>query len=121
MDPTKLLAQASKTYQVTGPGLAVTSGADATSKAERIISQSIGILTLVAFIFFAFQIIFAGYSFISNSGDAKSIETNRKKLTEGILGLTIVVIALGISALLATLMGIDGIFNLNGMLTQMGL
>jgi len=85
---------------------------DGVDQLDKIISTVIGVLTLVAFIFFVLQIIFAGYSFISGQGDEKKIESARKRLTDGILGITIVVVAFGITALLAKLMGIDGIFDL---------
>lgn len=73
---------------------------------ETTISSIIGILTIVAVIFFIIQIIFAGYAFISAQGDPKKIEAARKRLTDGILGITIVVVALGVGAFIATLLGI---------------
>ena len=79
---------------------------------DEIISMVIGVLTLVAFIYFVIQVILAGYAFISGQGDEKKIESARKRLTDGILGITIVVVAFGITALLAKLMGIDNIFDL---------
>lgn len=79
---------------------------------DEIISMVIGVLTLVAFIYFVIQIILAGYAFISGQGDEKKIESARKRLTDGILGITIVVVAFGITALLAKLMGTDNIFDL---------
>ena len=58
-----LYAQAA-TYQLTGPGVDPTGPPVVTM--ERIISVVIGVLSVVAFIFFAIQIIFAGYEFISS-------------------------------------------------------
>lgn len=83
---------------------------------ENLISQIIGVLTIVGAIFFIFQIIFAGYAMISSQGDPKKIEVARSRLTNGILGLTIVVVALGVGAFIATLLGIRDPLNIQNIL-----
>lgn len=98
-----LLAAAS--YTITGPGIAPTTP-EATL--ENIISTTVGVLTIVAVIFFAIQIIFAGYAFMSSEGDTKKMEESRKRLTEGVMGLFIVVIALGAASLIGRLTGLGG-------------
>lgn len=115
---TKLLAVK---YTIEGPGLNPTSGVEATTMMERFISQLIGVLTLSAVIFFVVQIILAGYGFISSHGDEKIMEQNRSKLTNGVLGLFIVIIALGLGSLLAKLLGINNPLDLNQMFKNMGL
>lgn len=96
-------------------------GTNPTAAGEKIISQVIAVLTVTALIYFVIQIIFAGYSFFTSEGDKNKLETSRKRLTEGVLGVFIVVIALGFGALLARLAGIPDIFDLNQMFTKMGL
>ena len=83
-------------YTLTGPGIVPTG--DSTSQLEKIISGAIGILTIIGFIYFAFQVIFAGYSFVSSQGDAAKLKSARDRLTNGILGIVVVVIAFGITA-----------------------
>jgi hypothetical protein len=109
-------------YTLTGPGIQPTN--DPAKQVEDILSNVIGFLTIVAVIFFVIQIILAGYGFISGQGDEKKIETSRKKLTDGILGLTIVVVAFGVGAFISTLLGLqttDGgsIFNLNSFINSL--
>ncbi len=101
-------------YQLEGPGIQVEPD-NSVSQLESIISNVIGVITIVAFIFFTFQIIFAGYAFISANGDEKKLETSRKKLTNGILGLTIVVVAYGLTAFIANLLGLDNVFSLQSL------
>jgi hypothetical protein len=96
-------------YTITGSGPVITG--DPASQLEKIIS-TIGALTIIAFIFFAFQIIFAGYSFLSSQGDAAKLKAARERLTQGILGIVIVVIAYGITAFLGKLLGLEYVFNL---------
>ncbi|MCX6726867.1 MAG: hypothetical protein NTY75_03570 [Candidatus Shapirobacteria bacterium] len=101
-----------------GPGIQPT--ANPVGVLETIISTIVGVLTIVAVIFFAIQIIFAGYSFISSEGDAKKMEEARKKLTEGVLGVFIVVIALGAAALIGRLTGLGGnVLDLQSLLSKL--
>lgn len=106
----QLLADA--TYKLTGPGIQVT---NATTQAEKIIGNIIGILTVFAVIWFVFQIMLAGYAFITTEGDEKKMEIARKRLTEGVIGLTLVVVALGFGSLIAKISGLGDVFNLTSM------
>ena len=90
-------------YQITGPG--ITPGTSPVATLEKIISSIIGVLTIVAVIFFAIQIIFAGYEFMTTEGDPKKMDSARKRLTDGVLGLFIVVVALGFASLIGRLTG----------------
>lgn len=92
---------------------------DGVGQLDKIISTVIGVLTLVAFIFFVIQIILAGYAFISGQGDEKKIESARKRLTDGVLGITIVVLAFGLSSLIAKLLGLDNVFDIKTIITNM--
>lgn len=102
----KLLA-----YTLEGPGIAVSDPNKSAPLAEKLISNVIGVLTLVAFIFFAIQIIFAGYGFLTAEGDKNKMETARKKLTDGALGIFVIVVALGFASLIASLLGIEKILD----------
>jgi hypothetical protein len=115
----KLIAD--KTFDaLQGPG--IQPEGNSATQLENILSTAIGFLTVVAVIFFVIQIIIAGYGFISGQGDEKKIEISRKKLTDGILGLTIVVVALGLGALISKLLGLgNNIFDLNSLLGTLGL
>lgn len=108
----KLLA-ALNIDQLIGPG--VQPGTSAISMLEKIISTVVGVLTIVAVIFFALQIIFAGYAFLSSDGDQKKMEEARKRITEGVLGLFLVVIALGFAALIGRLTGLGNVLELQTM------
>jgi len=110
-------------YTITGPGIVPTSsGNTSTHQLEIIISSILGILTIVGVIYFIIQMIFAGYAFISSQGDKEKLKSARNRITNGILGLTVVVIAFGVGAFLAKLAGIDPktIFNLNTFFTSIG-
>lgn len=118
----KLISTAIPTigYDLRTNSIGVTAGADdtgvaATSSLEAIIRTVLGTLTLIAVIYFVIQMIMAGYGFISSQGDAEKIKTARNRVTNGILGLTIVVLAFGVGAFLAKVAGLDPkiLFDLN--------
>ena len=113
MVPNKLLAAK---YVI--PPLKPNPNGTATSQVENTISMVIGFLTIVGVLYFAIKTILAGFSFFSAQGDKAKLEESRKKLTNNILGLTIIVIAMGLASLLASLFGLDNIFDLESMLTR---
>lgn len=104
----KIIAQTK--YNISGPGPDLTAET-ATGTFEKFISQFIGILTIIAIIYFTIQIIFAGYSFMGSNGDPKKMEQSKAHLTQNILGLVIVLIALIITNLIGRLFGLDNILN----------
>lgn len=107
----RLLAQvAHPVGTLTGPG--VTPTGDGTWEASKIISNIVGVLTIFAVVWFAVQIIMAGYAFITTEGDEKKMEMARKRITEGVIGLTIVIVSLGLAALIAKIAGIPDVFDL---------
>jgi len=98
-------------YTLTGPG--IQPGANSVSTLEKIISSIIGILTVVGVIYFTIQIILAGFSLIASQGDPKEFQTSKKRLTTNVIGLVIIIVAYGLGALIASLLGMSSIFDLS--------
>ena len=105
----KLLAQTK--YRISGPGPEVKDMASAPGVFDNFISQLIGVLTLIAIIYFIIQIIFAGYSFMGGGNDPKKIEQAKIKLTQNILGLTIVFVTIILTSVIGKLFGLNDILN----------
>jgi len=103
----KLLA-----YKLTGPGIQTTT-ATATTDFEKIISAILGVLTIIAVIYFVIQIILSGFKLISSKGDPKEFQAAQTKLIHNLIGLLIVVVAFGATAFLTQLLGINSIFDVN--------
>lgn len=118
MDHNNLLAV---TYQIKDLNQEVLTGATATTKFEDLISLGITLLSTFAIIFFVIQIILAGYGFMNSKGDPKNMEVARNKLTQNVIGLTITILAVGLGSLIASILGIKNIFNLNAVFTNIGL
>ena len=75
------------------------------------ISTVIGLITIIAFIWFTFLMVTGGYGFMSAGGDKQALETARKKITTGIVGVIIVIAAVFIVDLIGELIGIPEILN----------
>jgi len=76
------------------------------------ISGLIGIMTIIAVIWAVFTIITGAISIISSGGDKQALETARKKITMGIIGLVIVLVSLLIIELVGYVLGLTDLLNI---------
>jgi hypothetical protein len=96
-----------------GPlGFEKSSPASAVSVFSTFISGLVGIMTIVAIIWAVFTIITGAISIISSGGDKQALEGARKKITTGIIGLIIVLVALLIIEVVGYFLGFNGILNI---------
>ncbi|MFA6250683.1 MAG: hypothetical protein WC686_04260 [Candidatus Shapirobacteria bacterium] len=116
MDPNNLLAL---TYHISPISSRPVS--DPTKGLEDYISQGIGLLTVAAVVYFTIQIILAGFAFFTSEGDEKKLETARRRITDNLTGVLIVIAAVTLASLMAKVTGIGDIFDLDQMFTNMGL
>lgn len=73
----------------------------------NLVSSIVGVLTIFASIWFLFQILYAGYEWISAGGDAKKIGSARDRITHAFIGLLIVVGSWSLLALTGQFLGYD--------------
>lgn len=92
-------------------GLVGSSASNADLTFTNFISSVIGVMTIIAIIWFVFLFISGAISYMSSGGDKNAIESARKKITNGIVGLVIVIIAVFIIKLIGYLLGIPNILN----------
>lgn len=83
----------------------------ATTLFNTTLSSVIGVLTVVAFIWFTFQVILGAIGIVSSGGDKAALERARKQITTGIIGVIVVVSAIFIVDLIGTLLGVGSILN----------
>lgn len=72
-----------------------------------IISRIIGVMTIVAGIWFIFQFIIGAYGYMTAAGDQQKIANATKKITTALIGLVIIVAAYAIISLLGVLLGFE--------------
>jgi predicted metal-binding membrane protein len=72
---------------------------------ERVISITIGVMTIIAGIYFLFLFISAAYQWISAGGDKNKLQAAQQKMVHGIFGLLIVIAAYAVIALMGAILG----------------
>jgi hypothetical protein len=75
------------------------------------ISSAIGIISVIAFVWFIFIIITGAISIISSGGDKNALESAKKRITSGIIGLVVLIAGLFIVSFIGQFLGIQNILN----------
>ena len=83
-----------------------------------LLTAVIGVLTIVATIYFLIQIFTGAIAIIGSSGDKGKLEGARKKIQNGILGIVVVVAAIFIADLGGVILGIN-ILGITGQLVNL--
>jgi len=73
---------------------------------SNFISMAIGVMTIIAFIWFVFVIFTGAIGIISSGGDKQAVESARKKITSGIIGVVVVIAAIFVIDLIGTIFNI---------------
>lgn len=87
------------------------------STLSKIISMAIGVMTVVAVVWFLFVFITGAISIIGAGGDKQALEGARKKITTGIIGIVVVLLAVLIVSLIGKIFGVD-FLNLEALFKQ---
>lgn len=96
-----------------GPLGNVTSSTEAVEKFSTFVSSTIGIMTIVAVIWFVFIFVTGAIAWMGAGGDKNALESAKKRITTGIIGLAVIVIALFVIDLIGNLIGIENILNIS--------
>lgn len=91
-----------------GPlGLVGTSAAQAPVTFTSVISSTIGLLTIVAIIWFVIQLLIGAISVMSAGGDKNKVAEASGKIRNSLIGLVLAIIAIFIFSAVGYLFGID--------------
>lgn len=74
---------------------------------DILITTIVGVLSVIAFIWFTIQFFLGAISIITAGGDKAKMAEARAKITSGIIGLVIVIAAVFIISLIGTVLGIE--------------
>jgi len=107
-----LLAQANLGGGIKPPSKGVFSPPDLANTtiltfANRTFSFLITLMTVLGSIFFLFQFFTGALGWINAGGDSKKVEEARNRITQGVIGLIIIVISYAIVGLISTVLGIE--------------
>jgi len=84
-----------------------------------ILSNVIGVMTIVAGLWFIFQFIIGGYAYMTAGEDPQKMGNATKKITSSLIGLVVIVAAYAIISLLGSLLGFD-ILNPQNIIPKLG-
>lgn len=74
---------------------------------EKILSVTIGVLTVVGGIWFIFQIFSGTFQWLTSGGEKQALQNAQKRLTNAVIGLGTVVLAYLFIALIGKIFGFD--------------
>ena len=84
----------------------------------KFISTTIGIMTIVAFIWFIFTLFTGAIAWLSSGGDKQKLQNAQKQITTGLTGLIIVISAIFLIKIVGTIFGID-ILNIQNIILNL--
>lgn len=100
-----------------GP-LGLEQGQDGVTVFAKFISTSIGLITVIAIIWFVFVFISGTLSIITSAGDKGSNEAAKKRISSGIIGLVVTLLGILIIRLIGMIFGLD-LLNFGAMITAL--
>jgi len=103
---------------ITGFGPLGNPGDSGPTLLSQLISGTIGLLTVVAFVWFLFTLMAGALGIITAGGDKGALEGARKKITMGAVGILVVVAGMFIMDFVANLLGIPSILNLESVINR---
>jgi len=80
---------------------------DAASTFALIISRVIGVMTVIAGIFFFFILLGGAFGYLSAGGDSEKIKSATQRITNGLTGLIVIILAYAFISLIGRMLGLD--------------
>lgn len=78
-----------------------------------VLSSIIGFITVLAFLWFTFQVVISAIQWIASGGEKAAVQNAQQKLTHSVIGLGIAVAGIFIVILISNILGIGNILILN--------
>jgi hypothetical protein len=76
-------------------------------KFVKIISNTIGVLTISAGLWFVFQLLGGAIQWLSSGGEKQSLQNAQKRIVNALIGLVIVVLSYAIISIIGQILGFD--------------
>ena len=103
----------------TGFGPLGQGGSDSVSVFAKFISLMIGLMTIIAIIWFVFIFIMGAIGIITSGGDKQALEGAKKKIVNGLIGLVVTILAILIIRLIGSIVGLENILNIESMFNNL--
>lgn len=86
----------------------------------QFISTAVGIIGLIAIIWFIFILTMGGIGLITSGGDKTATETAKKKITNGLIGLVVTLLGIFVIKFAGYILGIENLLNFPMMFNILG-
>jgi hypothetical protein len=100
---------------MTGIGTLGTPGSGAVNLFASFLTSVIGLMTIIAIIWFIFTLITGAIGIMSAGGDKQSLENAQKRITTGLIGLVVVIAGIFLVDLVGRLIGIPNILDIKSL------
>lgn len=80
---------------------------EAAREFASIISKIIGVMTVIAGIWFFFILLIGAFGYLSAGGDAEKIKSATKRIGNGLTGLIVIILAYAFISLIGRMLGLD--------------
>ncbi len=97
-------------------GLEGASASESGNIFAQLISSTIGVITVVAIIWFTIQLLIGAVSIISSGGDKGKNEQAKAKITSALTGLVVVIAGVFLTNLIGTLLGLPNILDIGSLI-----
>jgi hypothetical protein len=87
----------------------------------QVLSTTVGVLTVIGALYFMFVLITGAIGIISAAGDKGAYEMARRRITTGAIGFVVVIAGMFLFDLVATLLGIPDILDLQAIIARIRL
>jgi len=87
----------------------------------RFLSSVVGLMTIIAIIWFIFTLITGAIGIMSAGSDKSALESARKKITTGFIGLVVTIAAIFILSLVGYLLGFNNILDIKSLVSKIQL
>jgi len=106
------------TFNGIGPLGQVRTGTAGINTFANTLSTIIGFVTVLAGIWFMIQLIVGAFGWISAGGDKQHLDNSKKRITNAIIGLFMVVVSLAFFAVIGAFFGLD-VLNIGPAITNL--
>lgn len=86
---------------------------------QTFISSAIGLISVIAIIWFVFIVISSGIAYMSAGSDQKATEAARKRISNGLVGLLLTIFGIFLVNFIGQIFGVPDILDVINLLTKL--
>lgn len=94
-------------------------GCNSVHKLASVLSSVIGLITVLSFLWFTFQVIISAIQWIASGGEKAALQNAQQRLTHSVIGLAISVAGIFIVILISNILGIGNVLFLPGIINNL--